>query len=263
MTVNVAEQFFSLQGEGPFAGTPAVFLRLAGCNLKCGLAPGDSVTDFEKGQEPTADGATWICDTIDVWRDPENRYDPGQLVHEWGTLGWTNRLEAGAHVILTGGEPTLQLHQDASMAFLDRLEEFMAEPPFVEVETNGTIRPDDAYLDVVDHFNVSVKLQNSGMDRDDRINPEAMEYYADRWVDGADPTAVFKFVVGGEADMDEIHGLISEFDIPYRQVMLMPAGQTREQLRETYPVVAELCKENGCSFSPRLHVTLWDQATGV
>ena len=37
MSYRINEIFYSLQGEGYFTGTPAVFLRMSGCNLKCGF----------------------------------------------------------------------------------------------------------------------------------------------------------------------------------------------------------------------------------
>ena len=45
----VSEKFYSIQGEGISTGVPAVFLRLAGCNILC-------------------KGKGWICDSIEVWK---------------------------------------------------------------------------------------------------------------------------------------------------------------------------------------------------
>lgn len=98
MKYRVNEIFYSLQGEGFFTGTPAVFLRMSGCNLKCGF-----------------------CDT--------DHFDSREM-----TLEEVVERVAGypaRHVVVTGGEPTLQL--DA------RLTEALHEAGFfVQVETNGT-----------------------------------------------------------------------------------------------------------------------------
>jgi 6-pyruvoyltetrahydropterin 2'-reductase len=252
----VAEQFYSLQGEGLHAGEPAIFLRLAGCNLQCGLSFDESVQDFEKGQDPTAEDASWICDTIDVWREADNTYEPVELVDEWDKLGWFAYLRRGAHIVLTGGEPTLRRHQESFFDFYSELRRRGIEP-FVEVETNGTQGLLSSFDTAVDQYNVSLKLANSGQPEDKRLVDEAIEQYVER------DDAVFKFVVGASDDIADIAGIVAEYSIPRSQVMLMPAGQTQEQLAETYSLVAEMCKQKGYRFSPRLHVELWNQATGV
>lgn len=96
----INEIFYSLQGEGYYTGTPAVFVRFSGCNLKCSFCD----TQHESG--------TWMTDE--------------EIVKEVGKY-------AAHHVILTGGEPGLWIDE----ALVDALH---AAGAYISIETNGTCR---------------------------------------------------------------------------------------------------------------------------
>lgn len=136
------EIFYSLQGEGAAAGTPAVFLRLAGCNLHCG----------------------W-CDTKYSW-GAGAVLTPAQAAARVLPL-----LGGGAHLVVTGGEPLLQ---EAELAELLAL--LPADTP-VEVETNGTLFPQRAeLLQRVAQWNVSPKLPHAG--NAGSLLPEVLQRWA-------------------------------------------------------------------------------------
>jgi 7-carboxy-7-deazaguanine synthase (Cx14CxxC type) len=119
----VKEVFLTLQGEGAHAGRRAVFCRFTGCNLW-------------SGQEADRhDAVCRFCDTDFVGTDGTRggRYaDAGSLAavveEEWG------REKDGRWVVLTGGEPLLQVDDALIAALHDR-------GFAVAVETNGTIDP--------------------------------------------------------------------------------------------------------------------------
>ena len=263
--LQVSETFRTIQGEGPHAGTPAIFLRLAGCNLQCG-AVGRDLNDVDPIRDEPTEGASWVCDTIPVWKDTEFSVSATTLVDKFRSNGWLFDLRRGDHLVLTGGEPTLPAHQQAFTEFVDQLHSLNPTlTPTVEVETNGTIVPNNEFADTVDLFNVSLKLSNSGHSRDRRLYSDAIEWHIENHQSTSEPYSgsVFKFVAANDSDIEEIKDLAKEFDIPNSMITVMPAGQTRDQLRKTYPVVAELAKNQSWRFSPRLHVEIWNQQTGV
>jgi len=149
MKLAVSEVFYSIQGEGKTTGFPAVFVRLAGCNLMCG----------GKGTEKDGklhDGATWRCDSIEVWIKGKSKPYAEILPIEC-----QEAIRNGANVIITGGEPMLQ--QKNIEGFIQYIVEEINDFPFIEIETNGTIMPNNDMLNLVDQWNVSPKLANSGM----------------------------------------------------------------------------------------------------
>ena len=120
MSYAVKEMFLTLQGEGVRAGRRAVFLRLAGCNLWTGR------------EEDRADAVCRFCDTDFVGMDGENggRYDAAALVDLAERL-WGER-EEGRYIVLTGGEPMLQVDD----ALVDALHGRGFE---IAIESNGTL----------------------------------------------------------------------------------------------------------------------------
>jgi 7-carboxy-7-deazaguanine synthase len=114
MLLGLAEIFYSVQGEGTWTGTPAVFVRLAGCNLAC---------DF--------------CDTDYALRFTATIPEIVARVRDTGGACPT--------VILTGGEPLAQTAAPQLIAAL------RADGRRVHIETNGTIDvelPPDVWLTV-------------------------------------------------------------------------------------------------------------------
>ena len=97
--LRINETFLSLQGEGHFTGTPAFFLRFSGCNLRCSFCD----TQHQSFTEMTEE----------------------EIVREASS-------HKSRHIVITGGEPALQLTQ----SLVDRLHKAGF---FIQVETNGTL----------------------------------------------------------------------------------------------------------------------------
>lgn len=135
------ELFYSIQGEGSRTGCPAVFLRLAGCNLRC----------------------SW-CDTKYSW-------GKGIAVNEAELAEQIMRRESPG-LVITGGEPLLQA------AAMERLLEALPDSLYVEVETNGTLSPTPRLVQRVDQWNVSPKLPHAGNGAP-AVNLEALNQFCD------------------------------------------------------------------------------------
>lgn len=106
--------FYTLQGEGPYTGRPAVFVRLAGCNLQCPACD----TEYTKGRD-----VLQVQDVVETVR---------RMAHP-----------SKAMVVITGGEP---FRQNLSQ-LVSRLHDSGYD---IQIETNGTIAPEDFPYHLVD-----------------------------------------------------------------------------------------------------------------
>lgn len=96
--MKVNEIFYSIQGEGFYSGTPAIFIRFSGCNLKCPFCD----TKHQDGVEMS------ISDIIKKISGTKSKF-----------------------VVLTGGEPSLQINEEL-------IKELHSHGYYIAVETNGT-----------------------------------------------------------------------------------------------------------------------------
>ena len=124
MTYTVKEIFYTLQGEGANAGTPAVFCRFSGCNLWSGR------------EEDRAGAACDFCDTDFVGTDGPGggRFATAAALADAIARQWPRGDEKRRFVVCTGGEPLLQL--DAAAVEALHVRGFR-----VAIETNGTVEP--------------------------------------------------------------------------------------------------------------------------
>lgn len=114
--LDVHSIFYTIQGEGPFTGHPAVFIRLAGCNLRC---PGCD-TEYTEGRR-----------SIPI-HEIENL-----VFHKWG--GSTRKRPL---IVITGGEPLRQ-----PIGALCNL--LVTRGYKIQIESNGVFAPDEMLLDLI------------------------------------------------------------------------------------------------------------------
>ena len=223
--MRIAELFYSLQGEGALVGVPSVFIRTTGCNLRC----------------------RW-CDTpYTSWQPEGTELSLEQILDEV-------KAHPARHVVVTGGEPMIQ---PDIIPLTSRLR---ASGRHITVETAGTVfQPVSCDL-----MSISPKLANSTPEGDWsarherlRIQPEPLRQLMGRY------DYQLKFVMEKPDDLEEVRALVERLDSARERVILMPEGTDPERLRERAQWLAEVCKEEGFRFSPRLHVDLWGNQRGV
>lgn len=127
--MRVNEIFYSLQGEGKHTGVAAIFIRLAGCNLQCGF-----------------------CDTD---------HEPYEELTEEAIVRKVIQYPA-RHVVITGGEPTLQL----TRSLVDLLHD---AGKYIQIETNGTIKLKDGLEHLIDWITLSPKHEKINIQRFDEL----------------------------------------------------------------------------------------------
>jgi len=226
MVIN--EIFYSLQGEGFLAGTPSVFVRLAGCPLRC----------------------RW-CDTKYAWDETAgDDYSIAKIVRT--VQQWPCKF-----VVITGGEP--MINTDLPQL----VQELKKDGKHITIETVGIAFVQDLACDLM---SISPKLSNSApadpelaaIHEDSRLDIAALGELINNY------KYQLKFVVDSQADLPEIQQTIEEIgNVDSEKVMLMPQAATRDELLARSPMVADLCKRTGFAFCQRLQILLWNNQRGT
>ena len=232
--MRVIEIFYSLQGEGILSGTPSVFIRLAGCPLRCRWCDTKYAWDFSAGGE----------------------YAPCDLVEAAKRYGCR-------HVVVTGGEPLVGPDRGARPGLAELTQRLGAEAMHVTIETAGGLFVPDLTCDLM---SISPKLANSmpsepalvASHERQRPNPDALAALIRTY------SCQLKFVVEAAEDIGEIRRLLDGLpSVPPERILLMPQARTRDELLARAPGIAPLCRDTGFRFGHRLHVLLWSDRRGV
>lgn len=294
--ITYTEIFYSLQGEGRWAGVPSVFFRTFGCNFRCrkfgrpynetieGHNP--EVTEIIRMIEQDPDRyqrfedlplVTTGCDTyasiypefkrfnhqepIDTIIDRMHDLIPGRR--------WDHGYNDDIHLVITGGEPLLAYQQLYPQLLEECRHQGLRDLTF---ETNGTQR---LYPNVQEYlfeeftrhgrdrdrltFSVSPKLSCSGESWDSAIFPQIVKSYEMLG------HTYLKFVVATAEDVAEAERAVAA----YREagfggpVYLMPIGGVPQVYNLNTQQVAELAMRRGWRYSPRLQVDIWRNAWGT
>lgn len=270
----ISSDFYSIQGEGKSSGIPSYFVRLGVCNLTCGmsrkfanqLAKDKTLEDGEIfiGDLHKEGKATWTCDSTSQWlwrgEDKEFQY----LIDRWKEQGIYDDIKNGnIHIIWTGGEPTLPIHQEAIVNFYIYWKQYEKDSIIIpygynEIETNGTILINIDLMCQINQINCSPKLSNSGMTEKQRINPIAIKRIMEH------SNYQFKFVISNEEDVNEMfRDFIEPFNIPLKNVVCMPGLDDVANFEERTQFCLELAKKYRFRGLTRLHIAAWNKTLNV
>lgn len=234
----VSERFGpTIQGEGPSAGRPAMFLRLGMCNLDCR-----------------------VCDTPYTWDwtgQLGTRYDrKTELSHlsmgeatEWVHANCADRL-----LVITGGEPLIQRKA------LEQWLPTVVGACDIEVETNGTLPPLRFPWQTL-AYNVSPKTPAMLNGAAERLEWDSLHALAEHG--RALSNVRWKFVVRHMDDVRFADMIATRLDLPRRKVWLMPEGVDAAEQTATLGWLANMAAQLGYNVSPRLHVMAWGNRRGV
>jgi organic radical activating enzyme len=294
--ITYTEIFYSLQGEGRWAGVPSVFFRTFGCNFRCRKfgrprdeeVPGHNpeviqiIQDIERDPDryqrfEDLPLVTTGCDTYASIYPEFKRFnhqeDIDTIVDRIHALIPQSRWDQGwnddIHLVITGGEPLLAYQQLYPTLLEECQRRGLRDLTF---ETNGT---QELYPEVEQYlfeeftrlgrdrdrltFSVSPKLPCSGEAWERAINPQVVKNYE------MIGHTYLKFVVATAQDVADAERAVEEFRNAGfgGPVYLMPVGGVPQVYNLNTQQVANLALARGWRYSPRLQVDIWRNAWGT
>jgi 7-carboxy-7-deazaguanine synthase len=228
--MQIAEIFYSVQGEGRLIGLPSVFIRTSGCNLRC----------------------VW-CDTpYTSWRPQGRDWTTAEIVGE--VAKYPSRF-----VVVTGGEPFLAPEIEKLARALKQ------RGAHITIETAATVfKPVPCDL-----VSMSPKLANSTpwkkqegrfakMHEKRRLDFAVIQAFLERY------DYQLKFVVDRPADFEEVRSILAKLkNVDPGRVLVMAQGTRSRQIQSKAPWIVGLCKKYGYGYTPRLHIDLYGNRRGT
>ncbi|MDO4550841.1 MAG: 7-carboxy-7-deazaguanine synthase QueE [Planctomycetia bacterium] len=254
-TLPISEIFTSWQGEGLLTGTPSVFLRVAGCHLRCTFCDTRYAWETISAVKQTVNS---LVTTIQFMA--ENPKFP-KLIPECTFLPIPAAVTRIFHVVITGGEPLL------FPALIPLTQKLRTLGFHITVETSATrFLPLSCNL-----WSLSPKLLNSLPAFQE--NPAFYAQHKAHCQYSASTLQKFtasqtdyqlKFVINTPEDISEIQDFMKAYPFLHPdRVLLMAQGKTRNEILSKERWLQELAAFHKYRISPRAHLFWFNQKQGV
>ncbi len=234
LKTSVHEIYLSLSGEGITTGIPTVFVRMAGCSLRCGMVTGKK-----------------------LWCDTPYALSPS-AGEEMDLKRVLNRIQELSpictQVLLTGGEPLEGRNRDFSLALGDeifRTRKSSNSYPRPRVETNGaeSIEGLDQFV-----FTLDYKLPGSGMES--RMNLRNLEIYNKR----KNELDEIKFVIRDRNDFERCLEVIEAHRLSGNLLASPVQGELSPEILSEW---LKSSLSSGLRLSLQTHKYIWGDKRGV
>jgi organic radical activating enzyme len=288
-----SEVFTSIEGEGPYSGTPTIYVRFTKCNFTCrGFNNPDDVeiTNDVLGFDPAEYTKLQDIPTIEIGCDSIYSWD-NRFKHMWIEGDENDLADAILDVLpqrrwvypttntkamlsLTGGEPTLRAKTIPTLLNhpdMDELKWLLFESNCSVPLTKDFIQDlnnwvdDDPRMQRRIIWSNSPKLSVSGEPWEKAINPSVAVMQNEVF----DADQYFKFVCGpNERDFDEVLRAMEAYwdaGIPCdgNNIFVMPVSCTLEQQDDIAAQVADMCIERGLTYCHRIHTSVYGNEVGT
>jgi len=244
----IVEIYRAVQSEGSRIGRPTIVVRTTGCTHRCYFGEGGWCDSWYTSIHPEKGMFTF--------QDIINMYDQNPHVKE---------------MMLTGGSPTMH------PALVNELTHLANERNIIiTIETEGSAFVETDYplglISLSPKFSNSVPvvgtLTPAGKVVDERfikihnrkrLNTEAIK----RMIEFHSDYHYKPVWDGSKGNLEEIEEYRVQLNIPKDKTFIMPAGDTREQLIKMYPIVFNMCAEQGYNMTGRDHIIAFNTERGV
>jgi 7-carboxy-7-deazaguanine synthase len=214
--INISEIFYSIQGEGLLAGRPGVFIRLAGCPLRCKYCDTEYARDLSAGSKMS----------IDEIMKKVTKFLP-------------------VYAVITGGEPMISPH------IAPLCQKVKEQDIHITIETAGIKFITDLACDLM---SISPKLSNAHNNEPDKTGYLKIDQLRELTKNYDYQLKFVMEKIEDITEVHQL--LDDLKDIDRSKVLLMPQARNLSQYLKIGPLIAEMCKANGFIFSPRLQLIL-------